>query len=353
MTKIYNIKSYLINDFREWEERGELILSPKFQRRRVWSEKAKSYLIDTILRGLPLPPIFIREKIDLSTKKTIREVIDGQQRLATILDYLKDGLKVSKTHNEDYGGLYFGQLPEDIQNEILQYELTVNVVLTPEDKEILGIFARLNTYTVPLNKNELWNANYFGLFKQTVHSLARDYYTFWVESKILSEQKITRMGDVDLVSELVIAIIDGIQNRKVIEKYYKKFDDEFEQRKEIENFFKNTIDTIGKIYYEILPSSYFNGLPPFYTLFCVIFDLLYGLKGSDNTRRIKPSDYPKIKTILQEIDSILDIGKTEKKYSDDIKQFLDDCKRHTTVKEVRERRHRFLIKFILDRLPNV
>ena len=350
MNKIYEIKSYSINDFKEWKERDELILSPKFQRRHVWSEKAKSYLIDTILRGLPIPPIFIREKIDLSTKKTVREVIDGQQRLSTILDYLNDGLKVLKTHNEDYGDLYFSELPMDIQNEILLYNISVNAVRL-EDKEILGIFARLNTYTVPLNKNELWNAKYFGLFKQTVHSLAHDYYTFWIESGILSEQKITRMGDVDLVSELLIAIIDGIQDKKVIENYYKKLDDEFDQREEVKQKFNNTMDTIGKIYYEILPNSYFNGLPLFYTLFCVIFDLLYGLKGSDNTRRIKPSDYPKIKTILQEIDSILDISETEKKYSDDIKQFLDDCKRHTTVKNVRERRHRFLLNFILDRLP--
>jgi len=189
MSRIYEVRSYSINDFREWDERDELVLSPKFQRRRVWSEKAKSYLIDTILRGLPIPPIFIREKID-STKKTIREVIDGQQRLATILDYLNDGLKVLKIHNEDYGDLYFSELPEDIQNEILKYNLSVNIVQTPEDKEVLGIFARLNTYTVPLNKNELWNAKYFGLFKQTVHSLAHEYYTFWVETKILSDKKL-------------------------------------------------------------------------------------------------------------------------------------------------------------------
>ena len=101
MGKIFEPKQYSINDFRAWYERKELILSPKFQRRRVWSEKAKSYLIDTILRGLPIPPVFIREKIDIDISKSIREVIDGQQRLRAILDFLSDGFKVLKitSHN--------------------------------------------------------------------------------------------------------------------------------------------------------------------------------------------------------------------------------------------------------------
>ena len=352
MSRIYEIKTYSVNDFREWKERDVLKLSPKFQRRRVWSEKAKSYLIDTVINGLPMPPIFIREKTDLSTKKTVREVIDGQQRLATILDYLNDGFKVSKVHNEKYGGFYFSELPEEVQKEILEYSISTNVVLTIEDKDVLGIFARLNTNTVPLNKNELWNAKYFGFFKQVVHSLAHEYYTFWIESKILSEQKITRMGDVDLTSELVIAILDGIQDRRVIESYYKRYDEEFNNRIQVQERFKRTIDTIGEIYYELLPDSYFSRIPLFYSLFCVIYDLLYGLKGSTNKRKINASNYPKIRTALQEMDSILEQAEGDKKYSlsPEMKKFLDDLKRHTTVKDVRERRHKFLLKFIIDRL---
>ena len=75
MGKNFDFRPYSINDFREWNERGELKLSPKFQRRRVWSDKAKSYLVDTILRGLPIPPVFIRQQIDQKTRKTIREII--------------------------------------------------------------------------------------------------------------------------------------------------------------------------------------------------------------------------------------------------------------------------------------
>ncbi|GAJ16274.1 unnamed protein product, partial [marine sediment metagenome] len=57
-----------------------------FQRRRVWSSKARSYLIDTILDGFPIPAVYIRQKINLKIAKSIREVVDGQQRIGAILD---------------------------------------------------------------------------------------------------------------------------------------------------------------------------------------------------------------------------------------------------------------------------
>lgn len=46
---------YRINDVLGWAERNELVLSPSFQRRRVWSRQGKSYLIDSIVRGMPIP----------------------------------------------------------------------------------------------------------------------------------------------------------------------------------------------------------------------------------------------------------------------------------------------------------
>jgi hypothetical protein len=60
--KSFDSRVYSINDFVEWDKNKQLELNPSFQRRPVWSEKAKSYSIDTILRGKPIPKIFIRQK---------------------------------------------------------------------------------------------------------------------------------------------------------------------------------------------------------------------------------------------------------------------------------------------------
>lgn len=66
--KNFDSRTYSINDFLEWHDKKQLVLSPKFQRRAVWSENAKSYLMDTILRGKPIPKVFIRQKLNVEMK---------------------------------------------------------------------------------------------------------------------------------------------------------------------------------------------------------------------------------------------------------------------------------------------
>ena len=221
--KNFDSRTYSINDFIEWEERKQLEISPKFQRRSVWSPQAKSYLIDTILKDKPLPKIFIRATTDPKTRRTVREIVDGQQRMRTILSFVKDGFRISKIHNEEFGGMTYSELPEDVQTEFLKYELSVDLLLDLPDRDILDIFARLNTYSVSLNKQELFNAKYFGYFKQLVYKLSGDYYTFWTENKIFTDRKIMRMAEAELITDLLIAILDGIQSKKSADKYYQLY----------------------------------------------------------------------------------------------------------------------------------
>jgi hypothetical protein len=77
---------YKVSDFLSWQKGESLVLSPYFQRRPLWSAGAKSYLMDTIVRGLPVPIIFLREqKTDLTRMEPKRQVVDGQQRIRTVL----------------------------------------------------------------------------------------------------------------------------------------------------------------------------------------------------------------------------------------------------------------------------
>ena len=163
--KSYDSRTYSINDFVEWDKAKQLELNPRFQRRPVWTDKAKSFLMDTILRGKPIPKIFIRQKINVSTRTSIREVVDGQQRLRTILTFIKDGFVVSTRQNPTHGGVLFSQLPEDIQGQVLAYEVSVDLLINLPDSEVLDIFSRLNSYAVVLNEQEKINANHFGPFK--------------------------------------------------------------------------------------------------------------------------------------------------------------------------------------------
>ncbi len=345
--KKFEVRAYGINDFKEWDERGQLEIAPKFQRRNVWLPAAKSYLIDTIIRGKPIPKIYIRTRLDPETKKSIREVVDGQQRLRAILEFIKDGFKISKVHNTELGNKSFSELPQEVQNEILKYELSVDLLNDASDAEVLDIFARLNTYTVTLNQQELINAKFFGHFKQTVYRVGFEYNTFWKSMGVLNDRQILRMEDAALTSELFVAMLDGIQSKKAYESYYKTYDDAFANKERYIDEYKRIMDLIGRIYGKELPTSNFTRLPMFYTLFIVLYDLVFGLPNTTTKRhKIAESDYPKIRATIEEIDSIWNDVSSQEKH----KTFFDAASKATSDEKQRKIRHSFILKRIIERL---
>jgi hypothetical protein len=341
--KNFDSRTYSVNDFREWNERKELELQPKFQRRNVWSDKARSYLIDTIIRSKPIPKLFIRQDIDAKTKKTVREVVDGQQRLRTIFSFLEDGFKLSKTHSAEYGGKFFSELPDEVQTGILKYELSVDLLLDAPDKEVLDIFARLNSYAVKLNSQELRNASWFGVFKTVSYSLALEYASFWSANAIFSDNQILRMAEAELVSELVIAMKDGIKGRKAIDAYYKQYDDEFKESAKLAANFRKTMDTIGAFTKGELKSTPFVSPVMFYSLFCGVYHHLFGLPKLTVPRKpFKEQQHAKVWSALVSVVSILE----KPQPTPEERVFIDSVKRHTTDEPVRAARAQFLARLI-------
>lgn len=347
MGKNFDSRPYCINDFKEWDKRKELVLSPNFQRRSVWSDKAKSFLIDTILRGLPIPKIFMRHFIDRKTGKSVREIVDGQQRIRTILTYLGDGFPIMKSHNEEFGGRYYSQLPEEVQDQILQYEISTDLILNNKDEIVLDIFARLNTYTVSLNKQELLNAKYFGAFKQTSYSLGYEFIKFYLTNNILSYRQVIRMGEAEFTSELVVAMVEGMQDKTRLERFYDTYDDEFKESDSVKKKFKEVMDTIGDIFGEDLQNSYFNSKPLFYSLFCVIYHFKFGMKNIKSQQvKITKENIAKIRNTIDYLEEILDKPEKYKDY----KSFIEATRVHTTNLAERRLRFDFIAKSIIRKL---
>ena len=332
---------YPISDILEWEMSKKLVIAPKFQRRDVSIPKAKSYLIDTVIRCMPIPPIFIRQRVDPIKQISIREVIDGQQRIRAVLDFIKGEYPIMKSHNKDLGGLYYANLPEDIRRSFLGYKFVVNVFDDISDQEVLNIFARINTYTVKLNSQELRNAEFFGIFKQSIYSLAFQHYAFWVNNKILNDGQIARMGEVELVSELVVSMINGIQQTKAadLHKIYEMYDDDFPQKEQIDSQFPEVVNIIGDIFQSTLSSSEFRRIPLFYSLFLVLYDAKFGLPEF-NKPRLKLNS-PEIRRVAGKLKNIDAIIKT-KEVPEDYKQFIEFTRLSTADVGKRIYRHEFL-----------
>lgn len=309
MQQLFHTRNYSIRDFEEWNKRGELVLAPKFQRREVWNAKARSYLIDTILRGKPIPKLYMRQNVNPKTRLTVREIVDGQQRLATVLNFLKDGFKVSKSHNDDYGGDFFTDLPDEVQREVLKYEFVVDLLEDMPDNEVYDVFARINTYSEKLKPQELRNAKWFGDFKSCVYGLAKEFVLFLATNKVYSETQILRMAEAEFISELVLAMEEGIRegNKVVIDNAYRDYDDKFPNRKQHEKHFRETIDAIKGIFGDDLVKSKFRATRLFYPLFCAVCHMKFGLPKLKATRKsLKVAHYPKLKTALEEVDVLLD-----------------------------------------------
>src|SRR5262245_19291844 len=110
------LEQYRIADFVEWHEEEKLLLNPYFQRRKVWTRPAQVYLIDTILRGLPMPKVFLRTRIDATTRRSFREVVDGQQRLNAIFSFVRDEFALS-ARARDLRGLKFSTMSEELREK--------------------------------------------------------------------------------------------------------------------------------------------------------------------------------------------------------------------------------------------
>ena len=285
---------YKVHDFLSWQKSGSLVLSPSFQRRAVWNPSAKSYLIDTVVKGLPIPILFIRERTNLESLEPKREVIDGQQRLRTLISYINpdllidfnestDFFKVKKSHNKELGNKTFDDLNSTFQQRILNYEFSVHILPSEtEDSEVLQIFARMNSTGVKLNNQELRNAEYFGYFKSKMYELAYKNLDKWRKWKVFSESDIARMTEVEEVSDLVSTIINGLKGKSQagLNNIYKEFDSEFAAAKEVERRFSVVMEKIDETVGAYIPDSVFSRSALFNTLFVFYYDLIFCLGSS-------------------------------------------------------------------------
>ncbi len=343
--KSYDSRTYNINDFVEWDKQKQLELNPRFQRRQVWTDKAKSFLMDTILRGKPIPKFFIRQRINVSTKTSIRDVVDGQQRLRTILSFIKDGFTVSKKHNSDHGGVHFSQLPEPVQAQLLGYEVSVDLLINLPDPEVLDIFSRLNSYAVVLNDQERINADHFGSFKLLADRIGHKYADYWMTQRLLTARSIMRMTEVTLVADLLIAMLEGIKSKKQIKKFYGLYEAQFDHDvEELEARFDSVVGGIGTIYPEGLADTEFWRLHVFYSLFTAVAHRMYGLPVLDADRG-EPLVGAPVESARNGLDRVATLfaAKDVKVLTEDEQQFLVDCRRATTDEVVRARRSKFLL----------
>jgi|SRR5579864_427625 len=260
-----------ISWFKKEESAGSLDLSPQFQRRPVWTEEQQSYLIDTILSGLPIPEIYLRSS-STPSGETRNEVVDGQQRIRSVLLFGSNDLELSGEEvSAKWAGKRFEDLSDPEKIAFWDYQIVVRDVSGATDVEIRDLFKRLNIHSVVLNDQELRHARYSGRFIKAMETLADDEW--WLDARIVNVRQIRRMQDVEFISELFVALIAGPQDKKnTLDEYYGNFDGAMPEQTEWIARFERTRDFIRTL---LNPEEIraWNGKSDFYTLFLAMAPL--------------------------------------------------------------------------------
>src|SRR2546425_1264912 len=142
-----------ISDYCNAMVRNEIVVNRNYQRSdQVWPPAAKSFLIETILLGFPIPKLSLYQVTDVKSKKTYKEIVDGQQRSQTILEFFQNSLSISRHSELDRAaGKVYRDLEDDDKQQFLDYPLSVDLLLAATEEEVRDTFRRINSYTIPLN----------------------------------------------------------------------------------------------------------------------------------------------------------------------------------------------------------
>lgn len=253
---------------------ASLILRPTFQRKLVWRKNHKYNFIKTILDNYPFPEIYIATgEIDIDSMSEIEVVVDGQQRLSTIRDYI-DGVGDFEKQSTIPR---FNLLDTNTKKDFLSYKVIVRELGNIDAEIINDVFQRINSTEYSLNTIEKMNASYHDnpfmeFCKKLLEScdvdeniLLQDISCFFKEHLIFTDNDIRRMIDLQFIMLVVISLEIGYFNRtSEINKYLKKYNEDFPLENKIQEQLHEIIHFINSLY--LSPKSYWFNKANIFTL---------------------------------------------------------------------------------------
>lgn len=193
----------------------DIDLQPDFQRGEVWPTQKKQRLIDSILRGWVIPPVLL---ISHGYGKP-QQVLDGQQRLASIRDFMLNEFPVDgrieplDADIQLLHGTKFNSLPMDVAKAFLRTAVRMYEITDFRPEEPAEIFFRLNQPT-GLTSAEKRNA-FFGPVRDEIRRVVDDFKMDVEESRILFGFSNSRMAYDDVFARFVCTLQNDTLHTKI------------------------------------------------------------------------------------------------------------------------------------------
>lgn len=262
--------------FRDFQN-GDLIVDTSYQRRSVWLERDKIRLIETILMGLIIPEIYFWDaETDPNTGKTVTHIVDGQQRINAIAEFINNEFKLSREHllndniKEKYSEKYFDGLSDEDKVIIWSFNLSIVHIQDKNRDEIRNIFYRLNLTNYSLNDQEKRHSNTWGRFADLTHEIAD--LSFWNDYNLFNYGDIRRMKDEEFCSTLILLARKGIinqTNQEPLNNAYADYANNYPEYAEDKRRILQWIDQF-KLFYTIDNRSFIRKRTQLYTIFCLM-----------------------------------------------------------------------------------
>ncbi len=267
---------------------------PPYQRKSIWSDEKQSFFIDSILKNLPIPPIFLRQQIDDDTGKTKYDVIDGKQRLTSIIRFIQNEIPASDEFEDNpffdlsVAGIYFREFDNnnltEYKRRFWRYVIPIEYIDTQSEAIIDNIFDRLNRNGEKLNGQELRNSKYHD---STLLSLSNELskIPFW--QKRLEHVDVNRMEDIEFISELLFQLLKGEPlhaNQVTLDELYEQYANADEDWPELKSKFLSNTNFLSNLELDF-DEFRITGVSHLYGLWCFAD---YCKQNNKSVESIKP-----------------------------------------------------------------
>ena len=216
-----------VADFCHDVNNRKIIVNTEYQRNEgIWTSLARSFFIESILLEYPIPKLYLYARLDLKTRQTVKEIVDGQQRTQALVAFFNNRLRLSKTlETDELREQRYNQLSDEWKTKFLSYSLPIDQFSGVPEDEVREAFRRMNANTVPLNDEEQRNARFQGPFKWFIVSIAETFKDTLYKISVFSRRDFLRMADLRSYSEIALTLDVGFQTIKAkqLNDLYKKY----------------------------------------------------------------------------------------------------------------------------------
>lgn len=263
-------ESMVVQDFLNGHDRQEVDVSPWYQRRAVWTTAQKAYLINSLFETMPVPSIYIRHVLDLENERTVKEIVDGQQRVRSIIDYHRGAF--AARHPDHAQRVRYEQLTPSQRHSFLMAKLPVAYLIGADDTDVIEIFGRLNAVSKTLNAQEKRSAKHSGEFHQFCLREAASRVALWRELGIFSATEISRMAEVQFTAEVAMAMVNGMSDFSAarVDRAYKDWDEDFPSREDVAHRLERVYQLVVSLDSDAIGGTIFSRSPVFYSLLLVL-----------------------------------------------------------------------------------